>query len=134
VSAIEKLQAAILQFPQAEFETRHYFAGGMYLRELPRPRGALIVGKVHKKEHFYLVLKGDVTVSVGDVPERITAPAIRIYPAGTKRAVYANEDSICATVHITDETDVERVEDDLVEDDPTSPYLPGNVLKRPELT
>lgn len=133
MNAIQKLQEVLLQFPQADFETRHYFAGGIYLRELPRPKGAVIVGKVHKREHFYLVLSGDVTVSIDGHQERIKAPAIRIYPAGTKRAVYANEDSICATVHATDETDIATAEDALVEDDPTSPYLPGNILKRPEL-
>ena len=57
---IEKLQAEMVKMPQAELETEHYFSEGMYCRKLTRPAGTLIVGKVHKKPHFFLCAKGEI--------------------------------------------------------------------------
>ena len=52
IEQIEKLQSEMVKMPQVELETEHYFSGGMYCRKLIRPAGTLIVGKVHKKDHF----------------------------------------------------------------------------------
>ena len=57
---IERLQREMSKMPQAELETEHYFSGGMYCRKLIRPAGTLIVGKVHKKDHFFLCAKGQI--------------------------------------------------------------------------
>lgn len=130
--SVERLQAAMLELPQAELPTKHYFADGMYARELFRPAGTTIVGKVHIREHFYIVLCGEVTV-VGETAERVVGPKVLISKPGTKRAVYAHTDAICMTVHRTPFTDLEDIERDLVEPDESSPYLPGNVLKAPAL-
>ena len=130
---IDRLQEAMLEFPQLELDTRHYFADGMYARELFRPAGTTIVGKVHKKEHFYIVLVGEVTVISDDNHETIIGPKVLVSKPGTKRAVYAHTDAICLTVHRTSFTDLAEVENDLVEADDTSPYLPGNTLKKPEI-
>jgi len=117
---IERLQASLLDAPQMELPTRHYFADGMYCRELFRPKDTLIVGKVHKKEHFYIVLSGEVTVVGDGKRERIKAPRIIVSQPGTKRAVYAHEDSTCITVHRTFETDLEAIERELIEPDETA--------------
>ena len=128
--AIERLQVALSKFPQLELDTKHYFADGMYCRWVFRPKGALVVGKVHKKQHFYIVISGEVEVAGGpDGPKRMKAPCIVVSEPGTKRAVLALEDSVCITVHRTEYTDIEDIENDLVEDDPNSMYLPGNRLR-----
>ena len=57
---IDKLQREMSVMPQAELQTEHYFSGGMYCRKLTRPAGTLIVGKVHKKDHFFLCAKGEI--------------------------------------------------------------------------
>jgi quercetin dioxygenase-like cupin family protein len=130
---IERLEASVAHSPQVDIQTRHYFADGMYCREVFRAKDTLIVGKVHKKEHFYVVLKGEVTVVGDGKRERIKAPRIIVSQPGTKRAVYAHEDSICMTVHRTFETDLEAIEQELVEEDPNAVFLPGNVLKEKAL-
>lgn len=130
---IERLQKAVGQFPQIQLETLHHFADGMYCRELFRPAGTAIVGKVHKREHFYIVLSGEVTVVGDGFRERITAPRILISKPGTKRAVYAHVDSICITIHRTDLHDIEEIERELVEPDETSLFGPGNILKTPKI-
>ena len=128
---ILRMQEQMREMPQIPLETQHIFAGGLYCRVLPRPAGTLIIGKKHLKEHLYMVIKGRVSVTNGeDTPIEICAPAVIVSKVGTKRAVLALEDSICLTVHRTDETDLEKVEEDLVEPEANDLYLPGNVLKR----
>ncbi len=41
------------------------------------------------------------------------APVTFVSKVGTKRAVYAEEDTIWTTIHITNETDTDKVEDAL---------------------
>lgn len=119
------------ELPQAEgLITKHYFADGMYCRELWRPAGCTIVGKVHRKEHFYFVFKGEVTVTAeGMLPQRIKAPRILVCPVGTKRAVFAHEDSICVTVHRCESKDLEKIEEELVEPDETALFDHRNEIK-----
>jgi len=126
---VEELQRAVSAFPQVEFDTQHYFADGMYCRVLPRAAGTLIVGKVHKKEHFYMVVKGSILIISEGKRIELSAPSIVVSQPGTKRAVFALEDSVCLTVHRTDKTDLAEIEAELVEDAPDSAYGPGNILK-----
>lgn len=126
---IKRLQEAASKLPQAELFTEHYFADGMYLRSLFRPADTLIIGKTHKREHFYLVLSGEVTIIGDGYRERVKAPHIFVSKPGTKRAVYAHEDSLCVTVHRTDSTDLEKIEAELVEPDDSALFDSRNQLK-----
>lgn len=126
---IERLQAAMAQMPQVELPTKHYFADGLYCRELFRPEGTTIVGKVHLREHLYMVLAGIVTVIGSGEPQTLEAPAIIVSSPGTKRAVFAHTDAICCTVHRTDSKDLEEIERDLLEPDETALFDAHNNLK-----
>lgn len=112
---VTNLAKAMAEMPQVELQTDHYFADGMYARVVTRPAGTIIVGKVHKKEHFYIVASGCVDVTVGDEVKRIHGPSIIVSQPGTQRAVFAVEDSVCLTVHRTDKHDLDEIEDELVE-------------------
>ena len=128
---VEKIQAAISQMEQYEPETNHYFHGGMYCREVKRCEGALIVGKVHKKEHFYVVASGTVAVSQeGEPAKKITGPAVIKSSPGTKRAVLALTDAVCMTFHRVDSGTVEEAEKELVEDDSTAMFDAFNRVKQ----
>jgi quercetin dioxygenase-like cupin family protein len=129
---IERLQKAMSSMPQIDLTTKHHFADGLYCRELFRPAGTTIVGKVHRKEHLYIVLSGEVTVVGEGGPIRIKAPCILVSPPGTKRAVYAHVDSICITVHRTELKDLEAIEAELLEPDATALFDAHNRPK-PEL-
>ena len=126
---IEKLQAEMVKMPQAELQTDHYFSEGMYCRKLTRPAGTLIVGKVHKKPHFFLCAKGEIiawtesgmrTLQPGDIIES---------QPGTKRVTYAISDAIGITVHKTDKTDLDEIEAELIEPDETALFDSSNKLK-----
>jgi len=124
------LQNYIAQLPQVVPETLHYFADGMYCRVVKRAGGVLIVGKVHKREHFYMVVEGAVAVIQDGAEHRVyEAPSIIVSKPGTKRATLALVDSVCLTVHRTDKTDIDEIEEELIESDPTALFDSRNHLK-----
>lgn len=128
--SIEDLQAAAANLPQAQLRTEHLFADGMYMRMLFRPADTLIIGKCHLREHFYVVASGEVTIVGDGYKERVKAPHVFVSKPGTKRAVYAHVDSMCFTVHRTDNTDLEKIEAELIEEDPTAMYDSYNQIKQ----
>jgi quercetin dioxygenase-like cupin family protein len=130
---IELLQSEMSKLPQYEAPTEHVFHGGMYCRQVWRPAGCLIVGKVHKKEHFYMVVSGTVKVTTDDGLQTITGPMLLCSKPGTKRAVFAETDALCMTFHRVDSNTVEDAESELVEDDPKSMFTIGNKIKHIEI-
>jgi len=133
VDRVSHLQKAVSQMPQYEPITDHIFHGGMYCRQVFRHAGVLVVGKVHKKEHFYMIVSGTVAITTDDGVMEVTGPYLFCSKPGTKRAVLALTDTLCITIHRVDSDTVEAAETELVEEDPDSMYTEGNQLKRSEL-
>lgn len=113
--AVVKLESEMRQMPQLDMPVNHHFADGVYVRELPIPKDAVIVGKLHKQSHVTLLTKGEVTILTQHGVERLSAPATFVSPAGTKRAIYAHEDSVLVTAHGSYETDLDALEVQLIE-------------------
>ena len=126
---VRRLQSEVAKLPQVEPVTKHHFADGMYCREVYRDAGVLVVGKVHKREHFYYIASGTVRVTTDDGLKEITGPAMVVSKPGTKRAVFALTDATCLTVHRTDKTDLDEIERELIEDEPDSLFDAGNKRK-----
>ena len=101
----------------------HTFAGGCYVREISMPKGQLISTGIHKKEHPFFILKGDVSVLSDTGVVRITAPYSGVTQPGTKRLIYIHEDTIWATVHATDKKTVEDVIPDIIAKDFSDPEV-----------
>lgn len=132
--SVPALQDALSQLPQYQPITDHIFHGGMYCRQVFRHAGSIVVGKVHKKEHFYMVVTGTVAITTDDGAIEVTGPYLFCSKPGTKRAVFAVTDALCITIHRADSTTVEDVEDELTEHDPNSMYTVGNMVKPLEIT
>ena len=131
---VEILQQELSKLPQYEPQTKHYFHGGMYCREVFRHAGVLVVGAVHKKEHFYLIVSGTVAITDGEGNvQEVTGPHLFQSKPGTKRAVYAVTDALCMTFHAIEATSVEEAEAELVEVEPDSMYSLGNQVKHKEI-
>ena len=128
---IDALKTELLKMEQAEPETKNTFHGGMYCRQVFFKAGFLVVGKVHKREHFFFVASGTLLVTTDDGPQNMVGPQMVCSPPGTRRAVYAQTDVLCMTFHRTDATTVEEAELDLVEEDFSSPFGPSNTLRAP---
>ena len=86
---IDRLQSEMSVMPQAELETEHYFSGGMYCRKLTRPAGTLIVGKVHKKDHFFLCAKGEIIAWSEGGMRHLYAGDIICSKPGTKKGHFS---------------------------------------------
>jgi len=125
IADVRKLQAHLSLLPQYEPQTENYFHGGMYCRKVFRDAGVLVVGKVHKKEHFYLIVSGRVRIG----REEFGPGSLILSKPGTKRAVLSLEPTTCMTFHRCDAMTVEEAERELVEDDPDSMFESGNRLK-----
>lgn len=134
-AGIRHLKSTMLAMPQVDLSqhTRHHFADNnrLYGRELFREADTTIVGKVHRREHLYIVLSGEVTVSGEGYRETLKAPRVVVSKPGTERAVYAHVDSICMTVHFnpTGTTDLDEITRELIEPDETAMFDSGNRLK-----
>tara|TARA_R110001592_G_scaffold55619_1_gene169832 strand:- start:1547 stop:2068 length:522 start_codon:yes stop_codon:yes gene_type:complete len=109
---------------------KHTFADGLYIREIFMPKGQIISTGIHKKEHPYFILKGDISVLTSEGIKRIKAPHNGITKPGTKRLIYMHEDSIWITVHATDKTTVEDVLKDVVAKDFDDPDISIESMKK----
>lgn len=111
---LAKLEDVLFSGETIELPVKHHFSRGVYARELFIPKGTVLVGKIHKFSQINMVLKGDISVLTEDGVKRVKAGETIVSPAGMKRAGYAHEDTIWTTVHGTNETDLERLEDELI--------------------
>jgi hypothetical protein len=112
-----RLEAAMLEQPQIEIPVRHIFAPGLYAREIVIPKGTLLTGKIHKTPHLNVISQGDISVLTEHGIQRITGPAVLVSSAGIKRAGYAHEETRWMTVHVTNETDLSKLEEELIAKD-----------------
>lgn len=106
---IQRLQEATAQLPQQELQVDHTFLPGQYLRKLVMPAGTLVVGKRHRHRHALIVI-GHVTVRTEAGMVELQGTHIIDSLPGMKRAIYAHADSVLITSHLTDETDLEKIE------------------------
>jgi len=90
---------------------RHFFIPGGYGREMTAPAGLLLIGKIHKYPCINIISKGRIAVATEDGTQEIVAPFTFVSPAGVKRAGVTIEDTVWTTFHVTDETDIDKVED-----------------------
>lgn len=93
---------------------RHIFAPGAYAREMTIPKGVVIIGKIHRHAHLNFISAGKVRVVTETGSLIITAPHTFVSEVGTKRVVYAMEETIWTTVHITNETDLDKIEEQVI--------------------
>lgn len=108
------LQESMMGYEQVECPVKHHFAPGLYAREITMPAGACVVGKIHKHAHVNTISKGRCRVVTEFGSEVYEAPVSFVSLAGTKRAVYVEEEAIWTTYHPTVvcevETDLEKIE------------------------
>ena len=93
---------------------KHTFAGGCYIREIYNPANQLLVTKIHKKEHPFFLMKGEMSILTEEGIQNIKAPYQGVTKPGTKRAIYTHEECIFITVHATDNTTIEDVEEEVI--------------------
>jgi len=117
---INKLQEDITKIPGTSGEAihkinpvKHTFAGGCYIREIYNPANELIVTKIHKKEHPFFLMKGEMSILTEEGIQHIKAPYQGVTKVGTKRVIYTHEECIFTTVHAISTTSIKEAEEEI---------------------
>jgi quercetin dioxygenase-like cupin family protein len=94
----------------------HSFSEGVYVREIFIKKGMFAIGKIHKFEHTFFLMKGKMLICSEEGVKEIEAPYYGISSAGTKRVVIALEDTVFVNVHPNpnNEKEIEKLEDSFV--------------------
>lgn len=113
---VRSMAARMLRRNPIEAPVSHYFSPGLYLREIRMAAGSIVVGKIHKTEHFNILVQGACLIIHEDFTrEELRAPMVFVSKPGVQKVLYILEDMIWMTTHVTEETDLIKLEDELIE-------------------
>jgi hypothetical protein len=112
---ISNLYVTAKECPQIQCEEKHHFGPNIYIKEVTMPAGSLIIGKHHRMEHLCNMMSGRMIVvdSDGNRSELI-APMTFMAKPGRKIA-YIIETVVFQNIYSTSETDIEKLENMLVD-------------------
>jgi len=98
------------------FPLKHTFADGIYIRQMDMHAGSMVVGAIHNHLHAWFLLTGHLTVVTEDSTEEFVAPCYVLATPGSKRVIYAVEDSIFVNIHKNPDNikDIKKLEDEIV--------------------
>lgn len=125
IDTVRDVQQKLSESPdQIDVPVQHHFAPGVYMRQMDAAAGTLVVSKMHRTEHMNILLKGSLTVATEEGIQLMTAPCVMKSMPGTKRIGYFHEDSSWITIHPTSDTDLEKIEQQvIVPDDEIDQFL-----------
>jgi len=112
---VDHLEFALREVPQVSCPIRHYFAPGMYAREITIPKGTVLTGAIHKTENLAILSAGRLQLVTDQGTVEIAAPHILVVKPGQKNAALALEDSVWTNFFPTDETDTDKLVELLTE-------------------
>ena len=81
------------------FPLKHTFADGIYIRQMDMKTGSAVIGAIHNHLHAWFLLTGRLVVATEDLIEEYVAPCYVLATPGSKRVIYAVEDSIFINIH-----------------------------------
>ena len=120
-SEIKNLEAAMRASPAIikEIPVKHYWGDEIYGREMHMRAGMSLVGKMHAKRHFFVLLSGEITAWTDKGMKRMVAPQVIVTEPGTKRVIAAHTDCRFMTFHGTSQVTEESVLNEIIieEDD-----------------
>lgn len=118
INKINVLIQEMLKHPQVECPVSHHFGPNIYIREVVMPAGTVVVGKPHKTEHMCNMISGRMIIVNEDGEQKeVAAPAVFMAKKGRKTA-YIIETVRFQNIFSTDETDIEKLENMLVDNSP----------------
>jgi hypothetical protein len=117
-NSVSRLEAAMLEMPQAQCDVRHIFGPGVYIREVHLPAGIFAIGHHQKKPHMNVLVKGSVRI-LNEHGEWQTLEAPLTYVGKPGRKVgYVFEDVIWHNIYATEKTDVDELEREFLDKSP----------------
>jgi len=82
-----------------KFPMKHTFADGVYVREMFMKKDSAVVGAIHKHLHVWFLMTGHLVIAKEESKEEYLAPCYVLAEPGSKRVIYAVEDSVFVNVH-----------------------------------
>lgn len=119
-SNLDSVESSMLRHPAADIggkvlcQLSHHFGPHVYVRKLKRPADCYILGHAHKTEHLNVLISGRLSVIMDGKLRVIEAGEVFLSEAGVRKLTYAHLESTLITIHPTDETDIDKLEDELV--------------------
>lgn len=122
----EGLREAIAEgaVEEAVCQVKHYFTpidgkfgSYTYAREITIPTDSLLIGKIHRHQHLNIISQGCVSVITEHGPKHYVGPCTFVSALGTKRAVYAEKDTVWTTIHTVSyghEEDLDKIEAEII--------------------
>jgi hypothetical protein len=108
---LEEIEQKMLVLPQADCPIFHYFAPGLYVRELHMQAGTLAIGHKQKFTQLNILIKGRILMlDPNGGQKELIAPMTFMGQPGRKVG-YVLEDIIWQNIYPTEETDIEKLED-----------------------
>jgi len=122
-----KQQIANKSVATAECPLTHHFTPKddkygchVYAREILLPKGSVVIGKIHRHQHLNIISKGKVVVYTEFGEKHLEAPITFVSEIGLKRSVYAVEDTLWTTIHLTEfvgEENLDKIEKEVISPD-----------------
>lgn len=112
---VMELEEELNKLPQVDCPVRHYFAPGLYAREITIPKHTVLTGAIHKTENLAVLSKGKLQLVTDSGTVVIEAPHTLTVRPGQKNAAYALEDSVWTNLFPTTETDPDKLVEILTE-------------------
>ena len=102
----------VVKGDSSTFPLKHTFTDGIYIRQMSMKKDSFVIGKIHKHNHVWFLLSGEISVADENNTIDHIAPCYVEAPSGSKRMIYAHEDSIWVNIHAnpTNTQDLEELE------------------------
>tara|TARA_R110000851_G_scaffold158030_2_gene300919 strand:+ start:5423 stop:5875 length:453 start_codon:yes stop_codon:yes gene_type:complete len=114
INSIKELVNIMQNLPQLDAPVKHHFSKGVYAREIFMPKDMWIVGKVHKTRHLNIISQGKCTVVTPTRRLEVEAPFTFESFEGEQKVVYMHEAVVWTTIHLTEETDLAKIEEQCI--------------------
>ena len=118
----------LIEIPEDGLPLTHTFSDGVYAREIFMPKGMIVIGHIHKTKHLNIVSTGKARVFYDGEMHEITAPYTFESNAGVRKALFILEDMFWTTIHVTDETNQDKLDDMLIDKNASEGLSMENIL------
>ena len=94
---------------------QHHFSDGLYAKQMHIPKGYAAGMHKHEYSHLSILSKGRVIVRTDEYNKEYIAPVCIDIKAGLNHTIEALEDAIWFCIHATEETDITKIDEVLIQ-------------------